>query len=100
MGCSYAIETDEYHGFECSVSGGACMYLYLDSKRCAREYGEGPDVGNTEIWKNNDTFRRPCHNRHGCAWHQMKKVSLLPEMAAIIKPLRQIFISAAHMEKG
>lgn len=26
MGCSYAIETDEYHGFECSVSGGACMY--------------------------------------------------------------------------
>lgn len=34
------------------------------------------------------------------AWHQMKKVSLPPEMAAIIKPLRQIFISAAHMEKG
>ncbi len=34
MGCSYAIKTDEYHGFECSVSGGACMYLYPDSKRC------------------------------------------------------------------
>ena len=48
MGCLCAIETDEYHGFECSVSGGACMYLYPDSKRCAREYGEGPDVGNTE----------------------------------------------------
>lgn len=48
MGCSYAIETDEYNGFECPVSGGACMYLYPDSKRCAREYGEGPDVGNTE----------------------------------------------------
>ena len=48
MGCSYAIETDEYHGFECSVSGEACMYLYPDSKRCAREYGEGPDVGDTE----------------------------------------------------
>lgn len=29
MGCSYAIETDEYHGFECSVSGGACMYVSL-----------------------------------------------------------------------
>lgn len=27
MGCSYAIETDEYHGFECSVSGGACIKL-------------------------------------------------------------------------
>lgn len=48
MGCLCAIETDEYHGFECPVSGGACMYLYPDSKRCAREYGEGPDVGNTE----------------------------------------------------
>ena len=43
MGCLCAIKTDEYHGFECSISGGAC-----DSKRCAREYGEGPDVGNTE----------------------------------------------------
>lgn len=32
MGCLYAIETDEYHGYECSVSGGACMYLYPDSK--------------------------------------------------------------------
>lgn len=48
MGCLCAIKTDEYHGFECSVSGGACMYLYPDSKRCAREYGEGPDVGDTE----------------------------------------------------
>lgn len=36
MGCLYAIETDEYHG------------LYPDSKRCAREYGEGPDVRDTE----------------------------------------------------
>ena len=51
MGCSYAIETDEYHGFECSVSGGACMYLYPDSKRCARIL---------KIWKNNGTFRRLC----------------------------------------
>ena len=57
-------------------------------------------LGILKIWKNNDTFRRPCHNRHGCALHQMQKVYLLPEMAAIIKPLRQIFISAAHMEKG
>ena len=36
----------------------------------------------------------------GTAVRQMQKVYLLPEMAAIIKPLRQIFISAAHMEKG
>ena len=26
MGCLCAIKTDEYHGFECSISGGACMY--------------------------------------------------------------------------
>ena len=48
MGCLYAIETDEYHGFECSISGGACMYISPDSKRCEREYVEGPDVGKTE----------------------------------------------------
>lgn len=30
MGCLCAIKTDEYHGFECSISGGACMYLYPD----------------------------------------------------------------------
>lgn len=29
MGCLCAIKTDEYHGFECSISGGACMYLYF-----------------------------------------------------------------------
>lgn len=89
MGCSYAIETDEYHGFECPIQKDV-----QESTEKVRM------LGILKIWKNNGTFRRPCHNRHGCAWHQMKKVSLLPEMAAIIKPLRQIFISAAHMEKG
>lgn len=28
--------------------GRSMMYLYPDSKRCAREYGEGPDVRDTE----------------------------------------------------
>lgn len=23
---------------------GACMFLYPDSKKCAEEYGEGPDA--------------------------------------------------------
>lgn len=31
-----------------TVMGILYMYLYPDSKRCAREYGEGPDVGDTE----------------------------------------------------
>lgn len=100
MGCLCAIKTDEYHGFECSISGGACMYSILIQKDVQESTEKVRMLGILKIWKNNGTFRRPCHNRHGCAWHQMKKVSLLPEMAAIIKPLRQIFISAAHMEKG
>lgn len=43
-GCSCAIETDEYHGWECTVTGGACMYIFPSSKACAKEWGEGPDA--------------------------------------------------------
>ena len=43
-GCKCAVETDEYHGWECEVTGGACVYLFPNSKACARELGEGPDV--------------------------------------------------------
>lgn len=44
MSCKCASVTDEYHGWECSVTGGACVYLIPDSKACARDYGEGPDA--------------------------------------------------------
>ena len=44
MGCKAAIPTDEYHGWECEITEGACMFLHPDSKRCAKEYGEGPDA--------------------------------------------------------
>lgn len=44
-GCKCAIPTDEYHGWECSITEGACMFLYPDSKACAEKYGEGPDAG-------------------------------------------------------
>lgn len=44
MSCKCAIPTDEYSGWECSITGGACMYLVPNSKRCAKEYGEGPDA--------------------------------------------------------
>ncbi len=44
MGCSAAIRTDEYHGWECDITGGPCMFLYPDSKACAERFGEGPDA--------------------------------------------------------
>lgn len=44
MGCKCAIQTDEYHGWECSITEGPCMYLYPNSKACAEDYGEGPDA--------------------------------------------------------
>lgn len=48
MACKYAINTDEYHGWECSVTEGPCMFLYPNSKRCAEEYDEGPDMEDDE----------------------------------------------------
>jgi len=50
--CKCAIQTDEYHGWECEVTGGACMFLFPDSKMCAEMFGEGPDANN-EIEENN-----------------------------------------------
>lgn len=43
-GCKWAERTDEYHGWRCPVTDGACMFLYPDSKACAEEYQEGPDT--------------------------------------------------------
>ena len=51
MACSCAKATDEYHGWECTITGGACMFLYPNSKACAEMYGEGPDAEDY----NNDT---------------------------------------------
>ena len=47
MGCKCAIATDEYHGWECSITEGPCMFLVPNSKKCAEEYGEGPDADDT-----------------------------------------------------
>lgn len=49
MTCKCARRTDEYHGWACGITGGACMFVLPDSKRCAAVYGEGPD---SEKWKN------------------------------------------------
>lgn len=49
--CAAAYHTDEWHGYGCEITDGACAFLYPDSKRCAEEYGEGPDA---EINENED----------------------------------------------
>lgn len=38
--CVCAERTDEYHGWRCTITDGACMYLYPNQKACADEYGE------------------------------------------------------------
>lgn len=48
MGCRSAISTDEYHGWKCTITDGACMFMYPNSKKCAEQYGEGPDAYNEE----------------------------------------------------
>lgn len=46
--CTAAYHTDEWHGYGCSITEGACMFLFPDSKACAEKYGEGPDAVNSE----------------------------------------------------
>ena len=48
MRCTCAIATDQYHGWECSITGDECMFLVPNSKRCAEMYDEGPDANNIE----------------------------------------------------
>lgn len=42
MSCSFAKRTDEYYGWKCSETDGACMFFIPDEKACYEEYGEGP----------------------------------------------------------
>ncbi|EPY2274538.1 hypothetical protein ACXAUS_003437 [Clostridium sporogenes] len=46
MSCKCARVTDQYHGWECTVTDGACEFLIPNSKQCAEIFGEGPDVEN------------------------------------------------------
>jgi hypothetical protein len=45
--CVCAIETDEYHGYECEITGGACTFYVPNQDACAEKYGE---VEHTERW--------------------------------------------------
>lgn len=49
MSCRCASITDEFHGWECAVSGSACMFLHPDEKQCYEMYGEGPLAFQDEI---------------------------------------------------
>lgn len=47
MACKCSIPTDQYHGYECAVTGGECAFIFPDSIACARRYQEGPDADKT-----------------------------------------------------
>ena len=44
MACKCAYSTDEYHGWGCTVTGGACEFIIPTSKLCAEVFDEGPDA--------------------------------------------------------
>ncbi len=37
MGCKYSKKTDEYYGYECTITGNSCIYVFPDKKRCSEE---------------------------------------------------------------
>jgi len=44
MSCKCATFQPDEGRYSCSVSGDGCMYFTPNSKKCAEEYGEGPDT--------------------------------------------------------
>lgn len=44
MNCKCANYNEDEGRYYCEVSGSQCMYLFPSSKRCAEDYGEGPDA--------------------------------------------------------
>lgn len=44
MSCICAKPTDQYHGWECTITDDACAFLIPNSKECARIFDEGPDT--------------------------------------------------------
>ena len=58
MACKAARALDEYHGWECEITGGACMFLIPNSKACAEKYGEGPDVQDADQGQQAKTTKR------------------------------------------
>lgn len=44
MACKCAKFDESVGRYQCDVSGSECIYMMPNSKRCAEEYGEGPDA--------------------------------------------------------
>lgn len=42
--CKIAVRKDIFERYTCPITGSDCMYIVPDSKRCAKEFGEGPDA--------------------------------------------------------
>lgn len=49
MGCKCAKFDEDDGRYSCDVTGSECIYMFPDSKACAKEYGEGPDVNNLNV---------------------------------------------------
>jgi len=64
MSCKCAVPTDQWHGWECTVSGGECMFLSPKSKACAERYGEGPDAKQGVA----EGISKPCKNCGNQTW--------------------------------
>lgn len=48
MSCKAAKFDPDEGRYYCEVSGDQCMYYIPNSKKCAEEYGEGPDASDDE----------------------------------------------------
>ena len=44
MACKSATFYPDEGRYYCEVTGGQCMFYIPNSKKCAEEYGEGPDA--------------------------------------------------------
>ena len=64
--CESSIRTDEFHGWSCDITGGACMFFIPDAKACAEKYGEGPLAG--EQNDNKPLFDEQVCRICGCTW--------------------------------
>ncbi len=68
MGCSAATLDSDEGRYDCAVSGSQCMYLIPNSKRCAEEYGEGPDAQTDEAKVEMNILNLNKMNKNGCIY--------------------------------
>lgn len=45
MSCKCGNFDEDEGRYYCDVSGSQCMYMFPDSKQCAKDFGESPDAG-------------------------------------------------------